>query len=364
MQIKPLYSSAFVIFYNDNEDFIKAVESHVSVLRHQNLDVISIHQPCRELWDCCLAVDRHAWIDKKLKNRTVIIYMSPNMNEMFMSGDLEHAQAMDEAGEACHYALQYIAKRLSTFKSPDQSSNVPTVRLVTFGCFDLSSPQGLVREFIFPGTEFNLEYPLEIAECGQDGLWRLVRMDQFLCDINHGEERSLVSSRLIDSHRIQKGIEETERLITRLHQKHHNSFTRTLGREGSSFLKKSTRASPGLHKVGDVVGDVVEGQKLESDKMVTNAPFQKLVLWKRNNGENCHSSSVSDLENTVESEIDTQQTCSEARGEQCWWHGYVIPPRIDLSAHSQNKGESKSVLSLSSEAFYTDLRNINNDHGW
>ena len=257
------------------------------------------------------------------------------MKAMFMSRDIDSVNPVAYAvrTRARHSGGQGLT-----------ADSFPTVRFVTLGCFDLCTPpQGVVTEFIFPQTSVNLEYPLELAERGIDGVWRMARTDQLLCDVNKLEENVTVDSCLIDVRCVEKHVKETERLLAVLHQ----DFV-CCSKQMKRSSEQLSSSSPQLFI------DFRSKRKInQNDSLIEiksgDTPGHCTMLWLENSRKHWPCGD-SDNESNLETDLVKSNTKKEMIVIYPPFKKLVTPPRlVDDSTPNHSRlilGDSKSVRAL------------------
>ncbi|CAL1539010.1 unnamed protein product, partial [Lymnaea stagnalis] len=114
------------IYCFENANYVKAVESHVSLLRRY-VDVLRV--PPELQLDCFVCGPRsrdHSWVDSEVKDSDVIIYLSPSLGAL-LKNDLDTSH-LSQQDAICAQSIRAVHEhRLS--------SQCTKPVLVTFDCF-------------------------------------------------------------------------------------------------------------------------------------------------------------------------------------------------------------------------------------
>ncbi|XP_012935248.1 uncharacterized protein LOC101863310 [Aplysia californica] len=342
---------ALVIFYKESENFLKAVENHLIFLQHY-VDVVSIHEQHGGLCRCCPIAPKHTWIDREIKDRIIVIYMSPCIRELMGTTDLSQVPgAAKDHDDVCLYALQRL--RTSVLQS-----TVALIRLVTFDCFDVTDSQVTITDFTVPGTTVNLPVPLEVAKPGSDGSWKLTNIDQLLLELRRYNDfpDSNVSS--LDNWRVWKEVREAEKFISLCGKGTGSQFTRVDDMNGmnddvplSQFISQDNLDS-----------DSVAFDCLDTSQSV-NVFSDDIPLGRYDSKEHVESASVCvDSDDVSEDENTVGLTFSSKAYEPQYGQLYVEPPR--LPQRPVFPPAINCYNSASTDSFYSDLNKVNLTSGW
>ncbi|XP_059142765.1 uncharacterized protein LOC131930345 [Physella acuta] len=160
------------IYCNENANFVKAVESHVSLLC-RFVDVLCINeQSALRCFICGSSTNDHSWVDTQIKDSEVLIYLSPRLGQL-LRGEIETAQ-ISHLDTLCMQSINSLREHQGL-----GHGSLP--HMVTFDCFQ-QAELDCVHEFkniLSVNHSAELAGPIKLASLGPDG-WQLENLDILL----------------------------------------------------------------------------------------------------------------------------------------------------------------------------------------
>lgn len=203
-----MFSTVTAVYCYENESYVGAVESHVSLVQRYLGQQSAQNIPQRGLSFCGPQLCEQGSMENNEPN--MVIYLSPRLGEVLKFRQTGPVQC-SSLDVRCHQLLRSLQQRRLKGQGP-----VPLV--VTFDCFHQAELAALrdLTALVFPpekGEGRDLTKPLKMASLGPDG-WKIENLDPLIGSLNRQHARIQDSQKNLQGWKDSEEAKAVERCLS------------------------------------------------------------------------------------------------------------------------------------------------------